>query len=132
MRRLAAMTHDQVQEWLDSYLAAWASNDADDISALFTDDVVYSYRPWIDDKVTVNGRDGVVSRWLENPDDPGAWEASYSPYAVDGNKAVATGWSKYLATDDAKERLYHNAYLLEFDADGRCSSFREFWFLEGK
>jgi ketosteroid isomerase-like protein len=126
------MTHDQVQEWLDEYIAAWAANDADARSALFTENVVYSYRPWIDERVTVRGRDAVVASWLENPDDPGSWEAHYSPYAVDGNKAVATGWSKYLATDDAKERFYHNAYLLEFDDDGQCSSFREFWFLEGK
>jgi ketosteroid isomerase-like protein len=126
------MTHDQVQEWLDRYIAAWASNDPDEIAALFSEDVVYSYRPWIDDKVTVEGRDAVVSSWLENPDDPQGWEASYAPYAVDDRKAVATGWSRYLATEQAEERVYHNAYLLEFDEDGRCSSFREFWFLQKK
>jgi ketosteroid isomerase-like protein len=126
------MTHDQVQKWLDGYIAAWASNDPDEIAALFSEDVAYSYRPWIDDKVTVEGRDAVVSSWLENPDDPQGWEASYTPYAVDDRRAVATGWSKYLATDQAEERVYHNAYLLEFDEDGRCSSFREFWFLEKK
>jgi ketosteroid isomerase-like protein len=126
------MTHDQVQKWLDGYIAAWASNDPDEIAALFSEDVAYSYRPWIDDKVTVEGRDAVVSSWLENPDDPQGWEASYTPYAVDDRRAVATGWSKYLATDQAEGRVYHNAYLLEFDEDGRCSSFREFWFLEKK
>ena len=124
------MTHDQVQEWLDRYIAAWRSNEADDIAALFSQDAVYSYRPWIDDKVTVSGREAVVSSWLENTDEPTGWEASYAPYAVDGSKAVATGWSRYLPTDDAEEKFYHNAFFLEFDADGRCSSFREFWFLE--
>jgi ketosteroid isomerase-like protein len=126
------MTHDQVQEWLDRYIAAWRSNEADEIASLFSQDAVYSYRPWTDDKVTVSGRDAVVSSWLENPDDPNGWEASYSPYAVDGSRAVATGWSRYLPTDEAEERVYHNAYLLEFDDEGRCSSFREFWFLEKK
>jgi SnoaL-like domain len=124
------MTHDQVQEWLDRYIAAWRSNAAEDIAALFSRDAMYSYRPWIDDNVTVNGQDAIVASWQENPDDPAGWEASYSPYAVDGSKAVATGWSRYLATDEAEERLYHNAYLLEFDDEGRCSSFREFYFLK--
>ena len=126
------MTHDQMQEWLNGYIAAWASKNADDIAALFSEDVVYSYRPWVDDRVTVTGRDAVVADWLENTDEPTGWEASYATYAVDGNKAVATGWSRYLPTDDTEEKFYHNAFLLEFDEDGRCSSFREFWFLEKK
>lgn len=131
------MTHDQVQQWLDGYIAAWASNDAGDIGALFTEDVVYSYRPWVDDKVTVNGRDGVVEAWTRSEEDPAiagaaSWEASYTPYAVDGNRAVATGWSKYVYGGDQDDRLFHNAFLIEFDGDGRCSSFREFWFLDGK
>ncbi|HEU4895404.1 MAG TPA: nuclear transport factor 2 family protein [Acidimicrobiia bacterium] len=124
------MNHAQVQDWLDRYIGAWRSNDTADVAGLFSEDVVYSYRPWVDDEVAVSGRDAVVASWLENPDDPEGWEASYSPYAVDGNKAVATGWSRYLPTDDVAERLYHNAYLLEFDDEGRCSSFREFFFLK--
>lgn len=131
------MTHDQVQQWLDGYIAAWASNDGEDIGALFTEDVVYSYRPWIDDKVAVHGRDAVVAAWTSSEEDPdiegaASWEASYTPYVLEGNRAVATGWSKYVYGGEKEDRLYHNAFLMEFDDDGRCSSFREFWFLDGK
>jgi len=131
------MTHDQVQQWLDGYIAAWASNDAEEIGALFAENVVYSYRPWVDDKVTVHGRDAVVESWIGSTEDPAiagadSWEASYTPYVVEGNKAVALGWSKYLMGGEDKDRLYHNAFLVEFDDEGRCSSFREFWFLDGK
>jgi ketosteroid isomerase-like protein len=124
------MTHDEVQRWLDGYLSAWSSNDADEIGELFSDDAVYSYRPWENDNVTVRGRDAIVASWLESPDDPASWEARYEPYAVDGDKAVALGWSRYEPTDDHPERTYHNAYILRFDEDGRCSSFHEFFFLE--
>ena len=123
------MTHDEVQEWLDGYIAAWASNDAETIANLFTEDAVYSYRPWEDDEVTVRGRDAVVSSWLRSPDEPASWEAHYEPYAVEGNRAVAVGWSRYEPSDKHPERTYHNAYLLEFGDDGRCSSFHEFWIL---
>lgn len=124
------MTHDEVQKWLDGYIAAWASNDADDVGALFTDDAVYGYRPWDNDKVTVRGREAIVASWLESPDDPSSWDASYTPYVVEGKRAVAIGWSRYQATGSEPERTYHNAYLLEFGDDGRCSGFREFWVLE--
>jgi hypothetical protein len=33
------------QAWLDSYVAAWLSYDADDIKALFTEDIAYRYHP---------------------------------------------------------------------------------------
>lgn len=124
------MTHDELQRWLDAYVAAWRSNDADEISGLFAEDAVYSYRPWESEEATVRGRDAIVASWMESPDDPGTWDAEYRPYVVEGNRAVAVGWSRYQATDDKPERLFHNAYLLEFDEEGRCSSFHEFYFLE--
>lgn len=123
------MTHEEVQTWLNGYIEAWASNDAETIADLFTPDAVYSYRPWENEKVTVRGRDAIVASWLESPDEPGSWEARYEPYAVEGNRAVAVGWSRYEPTDERPELTYHNAYLLEFGDDGRCSSFHEFWFL---
>ncbi|HJS72182.1 MAG TPA: nuclear transport factor 2 family protein [Acidimicrobiia bacterium] len=122
------MTHEEVQRWLDHYIAAWASNDPGTIGDLFSEDAAYSYRPWESDTDTVRGRDAIVASWLESPDDPSTWEAEYRPYAVEGGQAVAVGSSRYHATDDEPERTYHNAFLLEFDDDGRCSSFREFWF----
>ena len=58
-----------------------------------------------------------------NKDDPGAWEATYEAWAVEGDRAVATGTSRY---DDADgKRLYHNVFLITFDADGRCREFTE-------
>lgn len=126
------MTHDEVQTWLDRYIEAWRANDRDRIGELFTDDVVYSYRPWIDDEQTIRGRDAVVASWLEDPDDPGSWEAHYEPYAVEGDRAVAVGWSRYAAIGDQPERTFHNAYLLRFAPDGRCAEFREFYMQEGR
>ena len=125
------MTHDDVQRWLDRYIAAWRANDAAAIEPLFAADATYGYRPWDDDEYTVRGRDAIVASWLEEPDVPGSWDAAYQPWAVDGDRAVAVGWSRYRATADEPERMYHNAYLLEFDEDGRCTSFHEFYMLEG-
>lgn len=124
------MTNDEVQVWLNDYIAAWAGNDADQIGALFTDDAVYSYRPWQDDAHTVTGRDAIVASWQDDPDDPESWEADYAPYAVDGDKAVAVGWTRYVASGDDPERTYHNAFLLRFDGEGRCSEFAEFYVQE--
>jgi uncharacterized protein (TIGR02246 family) len=115
------MEHDDVQKWLDDYVAAWKSYDAEAIAALFTEDCEYSYRPHGD---TVRGRDAIVRSWLEDdPDTPGTYEASYAPFAVEGERAVAVGTSSYTEP----ELVYDNCYLLRFDADGRCAEFTEFF-----
>jgi ketosteroid isomerase-like protein len=124
------MTHADVQGWLDRYIAAWRSNDADQIAALFTEDAVYGYRPFDHPEYTFRGRDAIIGSWLDDTDEPDAWEAHYEPYAVDGDRAVAVGWSRYLASGDEPERTYHNAYLLRFAPDGRCAEFHEFYMEE--
>ena len=125
------MTHDDVQRWLDRYIEAWRANERGPIEELFTEDVTYSYRPWESEEHTVRGRDALVEDWLKEPDEPGSWEASYQPYAVDGDRAVALGWSRYGPSGNDPERTYHNAYVLRFAPDGRCAEFREFYMLEG-
>jgi ketosteroid isomerase-like protein len=115
------MEKADVQRWLDDYVAAWKSYDRDAIAALFSEDCEYSYRPTGD---TVRGREAIVRSWLEDdPDNPGTYEASYRPYAVDGEVAVAVGTSTYADPP----RVYDNCYLLRFDADGRCAEFTEFF-----
>ena len=126
------MTRDDVQAWLDRYVEAWRANERGPIEALFTDDAVYSYRPWDDAENTMRGREALVTSWLEEPDEPSAWDAQYEPYAVEDDRAVAVGWSRYTATGDQPERTFHNAYLLRFAPDGRCASFHEFYMEEGK
>jgi hypothetical protein len=80
----------------------------------------------------MRGRDAVVASWLEEPDAPASWDAHYEPFAVEGDRAVAIGWSRYGADGDEPEKTYHNAYLLRFAPDGRCAEFHEFYMLEGK
>jgi hypothetical protein len=126
------MTRDDVQAWLDRYVEAWRANERGPIEALFTDEAVYSYRPWDSDDMTFTGRDAIVTSWLDEPDEPASWDAHYEPYAVEGDRAVAVGWSRYAATGDHPERMFHNAYLLRFAPDGRCASSHEFYMEEGK
>jgi uncharacterized protein (TIGR02246 family) len=124
------MMRDDVQAWLDRYIAAWASYDADAIGDLFTDDALYRFHPSDDGFV---GRDAIVAAWLapsgdaSTRDEPGTWEARYEPFAIDGDRAVAVGWSRYFtdATRSTVENVWDNVYLLEFAPDGRCRLFVE-------
>ena len=114
-----------VTTWLERYVAAWKSYDEGDIGDLFSDDAEYRYHPYDE---AVRGRANIVASWLEDVDAPGTYDGHYEPIAVDGHVAVATGTSNYKGADGSVERTYHNAYIMRFDGEGRCSSFTE-WFM---
>jgi SnoaL-like domain len=126
------MTRDDVKAWLDRYIAAWATYDAQAVGDLFSEDARYRYHPTDEGFV---GRDAIVQAWVApsgnagSRDEPGTWEAHYEPFAVDGDRAVAVGYSRYFedATRSKVRTVYDNAYLLEFDREGRCRSFTEFY-----
>ncbi|HLA66565.1 MAG TPA: nuclear transport factor 2 family protein [Acidimicrobiia bacterium] len=119
-------TSAAVADWLDRYVAAWVSGDPDDIGRLFSADAVYRYHPA---DPPIIGREAIVDSWLDDPDDPGTFEAQYEAYAVDGDRAVATGWSRYFSGPDhaTVETTYDNCFVMAFDSAGHCTEFTE-WF----
>jgi ketosteroid isomerase-like protein len=127
------MDHAGAQAWLDRYVEAWLSYDRADVAALFAEDIVYRYHPY-DDPIV--GRDAVVASWLgesltdgaSNRDAPGTYSAQYAPAAVDHDVVVATGTSSYRTRPDGPiVRVYHNCFVMRFDAEGRCREFTEYY-----
>ena len=64
---------------------------------------------------------------MDDPDEAGSWDAWYKPFAVDGDRAVAIGESRYTDSDDSLRDLYYNVWTLQFDDDGRCVDFVEYF-----
>jgi ketosteroid isomerase-like protein len=114
------MTLDEVQRWLDAYVAAWRTYDIDSIANLFSQEATYAYQPWAE---PIQGRDAIVTAWLSDQDDPNSWEAAYRPLFVDGEHAVVVGETSYV-----DEKDYANLFVLRFDDDGSCSAFTE-WYM---
>ncbi|MEA2682390.1 MAG: hypothetical protein QOK05_718 [Chloroflexota bacterium] len=123
------MDPQSLQRWLNADVEAWKSYDPGQIGALFAEDAEYRYHPY--DSDPDHGRAAIVASWTAdaNRDRPGTYDAVYTPFAIDGSKAVATGTSRYY-TDESRttlEREYHNVFLMSFDGDGRCSKFNEYY-----
>ena len=119
------MDEATVANWLKRYVAAWRSYDLEEIGALFAEDAVYRFHPWDDDAAAVHGRAAIVADWLETPDEPDSWDASYLPWVVDDDRAVAVGTSRYHATSEEPEAVFHNVFLLRFDDEDRCVEFTD-------
>lgn len=120
------MDEAALQGWLDAYIEAWKSYDRGAIGALFTEDARYRFHPFDD---PIHGREAIVEGWFDEPDEPGSYQASYRPAAIDGDIAVAVGTSTYLNPDGSVRTIYDNCFLMRFDSSGLCAEFTE-WFME--
>jgi ketosteroid isomerase-like protein len=113
-----------VEAWVAAYVEAWASNDAEQIGALFTDEAVYFRRPFEPD--AWSGREGIVRGWLDNCDEPGSWEFTWRILGVDGDLAFVQGETLYPEPTPS----YDNLWVLAFEGDGgRVREFTE-WLYE--
>jgi nuclear transport factor 2 (NTF2) superfamily protein len=122
-----ALTKETVAAWLRAYVRAWETYDPDTVADLFAEDATYAYHAFDE---PIRGRLAIVASWLEGKDPAGTYAARYEPVAIDGNLAVAHGRSRYFKDASKAElaREYDNIFLIEFDDQGRCRSFRE-WYM---
>jgi ketosteroid isomerase-like protein len=111
---------DAVRSWTERYIAAWRSNDAADIAALFTSDAVYRTGPFDEPRV---GTDAIISGWLEDRDEPGDWTFTYEVLATEPI-GVVEGRTAYKNAD----REYANVWLIDLDETGAVArAFTEYY-----
>ena len=107
-------------EWVAGYVAAWESNDPEQIGALFSDDAVYLTSP---DAEPRRGRQQIVAGWLEDFDEPDTWAFDWRLVHEDEGFVVVQGRTEYRADKD-----YLNLWIIRLDADGRATEFTE-WYM---
>ena len=116
------MNEHDVLRWVDAYEVAWASNEPEQIQALFTEDATYYpapfSKPWI-------GRDQIVTEWLNHKDEPGTWDFDEKVIGISDDVAFVQGETVYLEPDS---HTYYNLWVIKLDGDGRCREFTE-WFM---
>ncbi|HLX55514.1 MAG TPA: nuclear transport factor 2 family protein [Ktedonobacteraceae bacterium] len=115
-----------VQHWLDAYVLAWKTYDPQAIGELFSENAHYAYEPFSE---PIHGRATIVASWLDITDTPGTYDGHYEPIMIEGDCAIASGRSLYFEQDGTTFKAeYSNIFMLRFDADGRCTEFRE-WYM---
>jgi hypothetical protein len=114
---------ERLEKWMDDYVLAWSTNQADDIAALFTTDAVYDPQTpegeW-------DGIDEIIRRWQERDQDEENWEFEWRPLVETDAVAIVTGRTRYVDPPVS----YRNLFVIMFDDQGRCHDFTEWWIEE--
>ncbi len=115
------MAQEQVEQWVEGYLAVWRSNSPADIDALFTPEATYftapPRRPW-------RGHREIVEGWLERAPQQGEWSFRHEMLDVIGDTAYVRGWTAY------QDGVIGNLWVIRFAGDRRCRSLTEWWMSE--
>jgi ketosteroid isomerase-like protein len=110
------------RDWVDRYFAAWRSNDAEEVAALFAEDALYYVSPFRDPQ---RGRDQIVSAWVEGGVQRDL-QVQYEPLAVSDRIGLAHWTVSFTDNGSGWER--DGVLVIEFDDQDRCLVHRE-WFV---
>jgi hypothetical protein len=113
---------ERLDEWMDLYVAAWSSNEAEDIAALFSPEAVYD--PQTADG-ELHGREEIVDWWQDIDDHPDNWDFEWVLLVETDDLAVVTATTRYFDPPAS----YRNLFVIKFDANDLCHDFTE-WYIE--
>jgi hypothetical protein len=123
-----------VLRWLDAHDAAWRAADPAVIAGLFSPDAVYHLGPWdapwrgLDGPF--RGADAIAAGWLAGGIEGEDFTADAEILALEGARAVVRRRITYFEPDGSVESRYDTCWVVDFDADGRCAEYQE-WYVEG-
>jgi ketosteroid isomerase-like protein len=125
---MATMTdRASVRRWVEEYERAWRMPGTARISSLFTVDATYLHSPY---EEPVVGLDAIGRMWEEDREGPSeVFSISTDVVAVDDPIAVVRAEVRY---GQPVRQEYRDLWILQFEADGRCSWFEEWPYWPGR
>jgi ketosteroid isomerase-like protein len=111
-------------DWLERYFAAWASNDAADVAALFAPDAVYRYGPF---REPARGARQIVANWVRGGR-PISFASRFEVLAQLPDGGIAHWWVGFDLPQAPGRRLEMDGILvIQLGTDGRCVEHREWY-----
>ena len=118
------VTPGEFSRWLEEYSRASVEDDARASAALFSSDARYYESPH-DEPIV--GREAIQQYWKRGAQSFTNKTAAYEILAVQDNLGVARWQARFTVLKTGARASLDCIFLVEFDAQGKCSVFREWW-----
>ena len=115
---------DDFKEWLEAYRKASEGGDLKAAAELFSQDAEYFETPFSN---PIIGREAIHRYWSEAANAQKDVQFSYEILAVKENRGIALWKGKFISVQSGSQVLLNGVLLVEFDRQGQCFKFREWW-----
>lgn len=118
------LTLEHFTTWMTAYGRASAENDPQASANLFAENARYHENPF-DEPIT--GRTAIYEYWDKGTRNLKDKESTFEILSVQENRGIAHWQSKFTVTESGKRLALDCLFVVEFDDEGLCQSFREWW-----
>jgi hypothetical protein len=112
------------KSWLDAYGQAWLNHDPEAATALFTEDGTYQVTPFLK---PLCGRKAIFEYWSEVTRTEENIEFEYEILVANAELNIAKWSASFVVVPQRLETKLDGIFLISIDAEGRCTSLREWW-----
>ena len=121
---MKSLTQEVFQAWMESYVKASRENNPQASAESFAGNAKYYETPFDEPMI---GRDAIYQYWSQGAQRFKDKESSYEIISMEDNLGIARWQSQFTAINSGKRLRLDCLFLVEFDENGLCSVFREWW-----
>lgn len=99
-------------------------NDPQLSASLFAERAAYYETPFAEPMI---GRAAILDYWDKGAQNLKDKEASFEILAVNGNTGIVRWQSKFTVNESGRRLALDCLFVVEFDPEGLCQTFREWW-----
>lgn len=121
---MSTLTLEHFASWMTDYGHASLKNDPQASANLFALEARYYENPFDD---PIEGRVAIYEYWNNGAQTLKDKEATFEILSVHDNTGIARWQSSFTVIESGKRIALDCLFVVEFDNDGLCYTFREWW-----
>lgn len=127
MNPMNSLTREHFRQWMETYGRASTENDPCLSANLFAENAAYYETPFTEPMI---GRDAIYKYWHQGVQTLKDKESVFEILSAKDQLGIARWQSKFTVIESGKRLALDCLFVVEFDNDGLCQTFRQWWHIQ--